>query len=411
MKQHILVLGAGMVGTCTALHLAMRGHEVTLVDRRPPGRETSFGNAGIIQREAVEPYAFPSKLATLARVALKRGADVNYHFGALPGLAAPLARYWSNSQPRRLARIARDHARLIAHCLAEHEDLVEAAGAADLVRREGYLWVFRDPGSLQREVARALRLEQPDGVRHAVFDPEALAAAEPALRTRLAGAIHWLDPWAVSDPGELVARYATLFARHGGRFATGDASTLQQTASGWRVRTAQGDIDAAQAVVALGPWADTLLRPLGYALPLFVKRGYHRHYAGGPVPRFAMLDADCGLVLAPMRQGVRLTTGAEFARADAPPTPVQLARAEALARELIDLPQPVEAQPWLGARPCTPDMLPVIGPAPRHAGLWFNFGHAHQGFTLGPVTGRLLAEMIEGATPFVDPSPYAPTRF
>jgi D-amino-acid dehydrogenase len=83
----------------------------------------------------------------------------------------------------------------------------------------------------------------------------------------------------------------------------------------------------------------------------------------------------------------------------------------ALARELVDLPEPVEPEPWLGARPCTADMLPVIGPAPRHRGLWFNLGHAHQGFTLGPVSGRLMADLIEGQTPVVDPLPYAPARF
>jgi D-amino-acid dehydrogenase len=90
---------------------------------------------------------------------------------------------------------------------------------------------------------------------------------------------------------------------------------------------------------------------------------------------------------------------------------VQLERAEVIARELFELPRPVEEQPWMGARPCTPDMLPVMGPAPRHPGLWFNFGHAHQGFTLGAVSGRLLAEMIEGDTPAVDPAPYAAARF
>jgi D-amino-acid dehydrogenase len=108
---------------------------------------------------------------------------------------------------------------------------------------------------------------------------------------------------------------------------------------------------------------------------------------------------------------VRLTTGAEFALRDAPATPWQLDSAHAAASELLDLPQSVEAQPWLGARPCTPDMLPVVGPAPRHPGLWFNFGHAHQGFTLGPACGRLLAEMIDGDAPLVDPAPYHPARF
>jgi len=411
MKRQMLVLGAGMIGTCTALQLALRGHAVTLVDRREPGRETSYGNAGLIQREAVEPYPFPRDAATLARAAFKRGVDVNYHLGALPGVAGPLARYFANSQPARHAVIAQAHARLIEHCTAEHAPLIERAGASDLVRHDGFLFVYREAASYVQGVERARALAQSHGLQHAELDPDALAAAEPALRRRLAGAVHWKDSWAVSNPGELVSRYAALFTREGGHIVRGDAGSLRASASGWQVDTEQGAIDAEHAVVALGPWSDPLVRSLGYRYPLFVKRGYHRHYRGGEAPRLAMLDADRGLVIVPMQQGVRITTGAEFARLDAPPTPVQLERAHALASELVDLPEPVEATAWLGARPCTAHLLPARGAAPPPRGLWFNFGHAHQGFTLGPVCGRLLADLIAGATPVVDPLPYAPTRF
>ncbi|MBE7204213.1 MAG: FAD-binding oxidoreductase, partial [Parafilimonas terrae] len=124
-----------------------------------------------------------------------------------------------------------------------------------------------------------------------------------------------------------------------------------------------------------------------------------------------VLDAERGVMLAPMRAGLRLTTGAEFAHRDAAPTPVQIAQAEASARELVALGEPVEAKPWMGARPVTPDMLPIIGPAPRHAGLWFAFGHAHHGLTLGPATGALIAQMMLGETPLVDPAPYGAARF
>jgi D-amino-acid dehydrogenase len=412
MKHSVLVLGAGMVGACTAVHLALRGHEVTLVDRREPGKETSYGNAGIIQREAVRPYPFPQDWATLAQVALKRGAAVNYHLAALPPQARALAGYWANSRPRRHDEISVAYARLIEHALTEHQALIDLAGAADLVRREGYRCLFRKAETMRDAVAQAELLAQSHGLRHAVLDADALARAEPALRQRLAGALHWLDPWTVSDPGELVGgRYAALLSRHGGRFVLGDAATLQPTATGWRVRTGAGEIDAEHAVIALGPWSDPLLKTLDYRYPLFVKRGYHCHYRGGAEPRLPLLDVDGGLVLAPMQQGVRLTTGAEFALVDAPATPVQLARAEVLARDLFDLGEPVESDPWVGARPCTADMLPVIGPAPRHRGLWFNFGHSHQGFTMGPVSGRLMAEMIEGGTTVVNASPYAPARF
>jgi D-amino-acid dehydrogenase len=249
------------------------------------------------------------------------------------------------------------------------------------------------------------------GVRSQAENTAQLALAEPALQKPLAGAVHWLDPWAVNDPGALVQRYADLFVARGGRLLVGDAASLQAQGAAWSVRTTEGTVHAQQAVLALGPWSDGLIRTLGYRFPLFIKRGYHQHYTSSAQLRRPILDVERGYVLAPMQRGLRLTTGAEFAPIDAPPTPVQLAKAEILARELIDLGQPLPEPPWLGARPCVADMLPVMGPAPRHPGLWFNFGHAHQGFTMGPVAGRLLAEMVSGEPPCVDPTPYSPRRF
>jgi D-amino-acid dehydrogenase len=137
----------------------------------------------------------------------------------------------------------------------------------------------------------------------------------------------------------------------------------------------------------------------------------HYRTKGNAVLNRPVLDTDNGYVLAPMTKGIRLTTGAEFARRDAPPTPVQLERVEPAARQLLPLADRVDEVPWIGRRPCLPDMLPAIGPIPGHAGLWADFGHHHLGFTLGPVTGRLLAEMMTGETPFTDPRPYRPDRF
>ena len=260
-------------------------------------------------------------------------------------------------------------------------------------------------------MADARRLAEQHGLRHAVMDRATLRREEPGVTERAVGALHWLDPWTVNDPGELVSRYAQALQARGGRLLIGEATSLAPAGSGWRVQTAEGEVQAAQAVVALGPWSAGLLQGLGYRYPLFIKRGYHRHYAAPRAPRLSLYDVEAGLVMGPMQRGVRVTTGAEFARLDAAPTPVQMRKAEALANELLPLGTPVESQPWMGARPCTADMLPVIGPAPRHRGLWFNLGHAHQGFTLGPASGRLLAELIGGEAPLLDPAPYAPARF
>ena len=414
--MEIIVLGAGMVGVGTALALQQRGHAVILIDRSQAGRETSYGNAGIIQREAVQPYAFPRDLAILARIVTGRSNDAHYHLGALLRMAPQLFRYWVASAPHRYAPIVKAYSRLIEHCLAEHAAWIGPAGAADLIRKDGWLQMYRTAPAFEAAAAQATAVAGVHGLACAVLGSAALAAALPVLRMPLAGAVHWTDPWTVLDPGELVARYARLFVARGGSFTTGDALTLRADGAGWAVDTggagrASRPIRAAHAVIALGPWSDTLTTRLGYRLPLFVKRGYHRHYACDAMPGMPVLDVERGALLAPMARGLRVTTGAEFARQDAPATPVQLLRAEAAARELVPLGKPVEAEPWLGARPCTADMKPVIGAAPRHPGLWFNFGHAHQGFTLGPVTGRLLAELISGETPFIDPAPYQAQRF
>ena len=438
MAKSILVLGAGMVGTCTALHLQQRGFEVVLVDRRAPGLETSFGNAGLIQREAVEPYAFPREPGFLLNAALGRGAEVHWHARGLWQMAGALRRYWGHSRPDAHAQATQAYSQLIAHATLEHGALMDQVGAqakaqlgtqagakaaeqadlADLVKREGFRYVYRTPQALHAAVQWAESLRDRFGVRYQAEDTHQLAQAEPALRMPLAGAVHWLDPWAVNDPGALVQRYADLFVARGGRVLLGDAASLRVQGSGWEVQTTEGRVQAMQAVLALGPWADGQLQKLGYHFPLFIKRGYHQHYHSPVQISQPMLDAEKGYVLAPMQmgihkglhKGVRLTTGAEFAPLDAAPTPVQLARAETLARELVTLGEAWPEPPWLGARPCTADMLPVMGPAPRHPGLWFNFGHAHQGFTLGPVAGRMLAEMVQGQTPWVDPTPYLPQR-
>ena len=411
MAKHILVLGAGMVGTCAALELRLRGHDVVLVDRRPPGEEASYGNAGLIQREAVEPYAMPRDWRTLLGVAFRRGIDVSYHVSGVLAARSQLAHYWRASAPASHRAVSREYARLIEHSVSEHARLQALAGAQDLVRSDGLRFIYRTPRALDEAIADAQRLQQDYGVRSLALDARALSEAEPAFRVPIAGALHWLDPRSVVDPGELVKRYARLFQQRGGRLVTGDADTLSPSAAGWQVETSEGRIQAEHAVLATGAWAGDFTRRLGYRWPLFVKRGYHRHFIGGARLNVPTLDAELGYVLAPQRQGLRITSGAEIARQDARPTPRQLAGAEARARELLDIGRPVESQPWVGSRPCCADMKPLIGAAPRHRGLWIDCGHGHQGFTLGPASARLLADLIEGGVPYTPAEPVSPARF
>ncbi len=412
-RADVVVLGAGIVGVSAALHLQERGRDVAVVERESEaGRGTSYGNAGLIERSSIYPYAFPRDLLTIARYAMNRSTDAHYHLSALPGLAPFMVRYYFNSSPAGVARIARDARPLIEHSLIEHERLIAAAGATGLMRKVGWIKAFRTPKSFDKGRNDAARLRGYD-LDIEELDPAALAEREPHLGEGLIGALHFHDPGAISDPGGLVQSYNALFQSRGGRFVQGDATTLEQDSRGWRVKTLDGWLVAREVVVALGPWSDLVFKALGYRLPFGIKRGYHQHFGskGNAVLNHPVLDFDGGYLLAPMARGIRLTTGAEFARRGSPPTPVQLARALPTARSLYPLADPVEDKPWMGSRPCLPDMLPIIGRAPKHDGIWFDFGHQHHGLTLGPVSGRLLAEQMTGEQPFTDPAPYRMERF
>jgi D-amino-acid dehydrogenase len=407
-----IVLGAGIVGVSCALHLQKRGLKVALVDRGGPGEETSYGNTGVIEGNTVFPPVFPHSISALVRVALKQATEANYHLSFLPRVAPWLLAYRAESTPGRLAAFARAMRPLYARSVAEHEALLNDANAMRYLRKNGWIKVYRDPGgfaSLDRELDTAREL----GLFFRALDSDGARALEPSLSPVFRRAVYWPEAASFSDPLAVTRAYAARFKAQGGELRSGDARSLRRAGTSWQIDAGEGPVEAEAAVIALGPWAPDVLKPLGIRLPLAVKRGYHLHFrpTGNAAISRPIVDLDLGYAFSPMEQGVRLTTGAEFAARDATPTPVQLDRLMPKARTLFPFGEPIEPKPWMGSRPCFPDSRPVIGRAPGQPGLWLAFGHAHWGLTLGPVTGRLIAEMVTAATPFCDPTPYRAERF
>ena len=407
-----IVLGAGIVGTSVALHLAKKGLAVALVDKRGPGEETSYGNTGVIVGASVFPTAFPRSLSKLIQVALKRAPEANYHWGDLLKVAPWLYAYYGWSTPEKLKDSAVKLRPLMARAVAEHKALLEESGALKYFRETGWMTLYRRDAAFEA-MKPQLEFGAQIGVAAQPLDTEGALALEPSLAPVFRHALMWPDVASLSNPLMVTRAYAARFSALTGVVLKGDARSLHRANGKWRVDTDEGPVDAENAVVALGPWSTDVVEPLGVKVPLGIKRGYHRHYnaKGNASLSRPIIDTEYGYAITPMEQGIRLTTGAEFAARDAAPTPVQFDRLMPHARELFPLGEPNEAEPWLGRRPNMPDSLPVLGRAPGQAGLWLAFGHGHWGLTLGPVTGRLIAEMMTGATPFTDPQPYRAERF
>jgi len=414
-KFDVLVLGAGIIGTSTAWHLQQRGKKTVLLDRDQPGLGASYGNAGLIERSSVVPYSFPRRLSAIVHYAGNRLPSMHYDWLYLPKIAPWLYQFWRQSSPENLRLATQAMLPLIEHSVGEHDMMIKAAGLQHLRREQGWIEIFRDSCAFAAAKAELADLE-PYQLSYDVLDAQALKEREPALKASLAGAIHWLDPHTITAPGRLVQGYCQHFVAQGGTFIQGNALTLTRQERGlWQIQAQDGShIEAEHAVIALGWESAALLQEIAkISVPLAVKRGYHMHYVQeeGQSLNHPLCDSAAGFVLAPMEQGLRLTTGIEFASPLAPANEVQLHRCESVVRQYYALSKRLDEKIWLGRRPCLPDMRPVIGAIPGISGLWGNFGHAHHGLTLGPVSARLLSEMMTGEKPLTAPAPFAVDRF
>jgi len=402
-----------MVGTSIAWHLQKNNSNVLLLDKKLPGSETSYGNAGLIQREAIHTHPFPRQLTEMIRVLPNQGTDIRYRIPAILRYHQALLQYWKYSTPASVKKIESEWQTLIEHCTSEHQTMISASGADELITRDGWLQLHRSEETFKEAQASAIDARN-QGVEHNVLNLEELKVMEPRANFEgFVGAIHWLNSWQVSNPSSLVKAYAKNFQDMQGTIKENDVKEIVQEADGWKVITDKDTYYSDKLVIAAGPWSNDLIRPLGYNLPLFPMRGYHQHFkvTEKNTIHHSMFDMDKGFVMGPMQQGIRITTGAEMTTMNAPKNFGQLQTVLKLAKKILPLEDAVESEAWAGSRPCMPDMKPVIGPADKHDKLWFAFGHSHQGFTLGPMTGRLVEEMIHDKPSLVDLAPFSAQRF
>jgi D-amino-acid dehydrogenase len=416
MGKTVAVLGAGIVGVSCALELQRRGFEVTMFDRTAPGRETSYGNAGVMARSSLMPFNHPGLWAALPTLLKNRSAGFRYDPLFLAKNLPWALRFLANARPAVFHETTAALDALIRLSTQEHRRLLAEAGAVHRLRTNGWLFLYRsEEGFLASRRVREAFAQF--GVATQVLDARALAELEPHLKPLFPRALWIQDAWSVDSPGQVVEAYARLFAARGGRIRQASIRGLRRSDTGeaWQVTDEAGALhEAARVVLALGPWSREFAKQsLGIAVPMAFERGYHMHYGavGNASLGRPVYDTGGGYVLSPMAQGLRLSTGVQLTDREAPPNLVQLEQAEQSARQAFPLDERLEKEAWLGSRPTLPDSRPVIGECPGRPGLWLAFGHQHIGFSTGPGTAALLASMMAGEACAFDPAPFRPSRF
>jgi D-amino-acid dehydrogenase len=399
-----------MVGVSSALCARERGLSVILVDRREPGSETSYGNAGILSVGSIFPLNTPALFSALPSYLTNKHPSLRWNLAWSIRNADWIVRFLANALPAHTKPRATALRGLSATSLKLHREWIVKAGAPQRIRETGWLKAWRGDVTASAKAQQAALAEF--GVKSEVLDRQAISALEPHIVPVYRTGLLHTQTASVDSPGNVVKAYAKMFAGAGGQIRTSDIRSVTPDGEGWRVQLADGDLRARHVVVALGPWSADLLRTLGYRAPLAFERGYHQEFKPGPTRQLLrpIHDADLSFLMTPMEQGIRVTSGVELTDRDAPSNLAQLEASAAAARSVVEFGDAVAA-PWRGARPTLPDSLPMIGPAPRHRGLWLAFGHQHIGFTTGAGTGAAIAAMISGEPPPFDVAAFSPSRY
>lgn len=415
---HVAVIGAGIVGVCTAIALQDDGHRVTLIDPGPPGGEqaASHGNGAFISPASIIPMSMPGLWRKVPGYLLDRNGPLTIDWRSLPRLAPWLLRFllagFTTARVRRTAGIL---SQLLHDGPDRHLALADRAGVPQMIRRDGLLYAF--PSRADFDAAGlAWQLRRENGVSWQELDGPALAACEPALNPRYRFGILLEAGAHCTSPGRYVAALARYAQARGAQMVGARVTGLRMADGRLQgVETDTGLIACDRAVIAAGMGSGGLARSLGDPIPMEAERGYHVQLATPTRPAACtrpVMPSDGMMANTWLDDGLRASGQVELSSADAPPN---WNRADILLRHLHQawpgLPRTAPVTRWQGNRPSTPDGLPVIGRARRSADVIYAFGHGHVGLASGPKTAAIVAALLAGRAPPIDPAPFAPGRF
>ncbi|UXI01416.1 NAD(P)/FAD-dependent oxidoreductase [Photobacterium sp. TY1-4] len=413
-RGRLAVLGAGVVGLCTALEAQRHGYAVTLIDRNPPGTGASFGNAGYLATELIDPLATPATLASAPAMWLDPNGPLSLPLRYLPRALPWLTRFIRAAAPAAVAHSRAALTALNRAAVPAWQRCLDDIGATEQLVRSGYLLVWESPDKLEAARAHARSLAQ-QGIPTELLQGEALAAKEPALAERLSHALFFPNACRVRDPYQLSLCLLAAFEARGGQLLRQEIRNITPQAGRIQLETADGaSFHAEQAIICTGAWSKALLQQVGLTVPLEAERGYHLTIEADHLTlNHPIGSAERRFVMSPLDSGLRVVGITEIGGLSLPPLARGFAalrhHSSQLLRHLAD--PSLKISEWMGHRPTLPDSLPVIDRHPSHPRLLFAFGNQHLGLTQAAVSAELVVSLLRGQPPAIDPAPFRVDRF
>ena len=410
-RSSVGVVGAGIQGVCTSLSLIKKGFKVTLLDRDEPGNlSASYGNAGHFSPYASVPINRPDILIDLPAMLLNSTGPVALKWSYVPKMIPWFFKFIKNCTRKNMMHTAKYMHQILDLALPAYDELLSDIDVSGLIESKGiiYFWTNEDLKSRELEIEIRKNL----GVKQQLLTPDEIHDLEPHIKQIYHGGVLYPSARHARDPKKILLKIFDKFLKLGGNFKKENVTAItfssEDTPS---IKTDLNLYNFDKVVITCGAFSKKLTDQLGEKIPLDTERGYHVHFKGyNHLLSRPVIFLNKGFGITPMEQGLRVVGTVEFGGLDNPPSKKRINNLVNNAKYLF--PElGTHCDEWLGFRPTLPDFLPVIGPSKNYKNLFYSFGHHHLGWTLGAISGKILAGMIVKENTNLDLSPYSSLRF
>jgi D-amino-acid dehydrogenase len=406
------IIGAGVVGIMTALHLQEEGVEVTVIDRQGPGEGCSRGNAGVLGSATCIPVSMPGTIKDVPKWLLVPDGPLCIDWKYSAKLLPWLIKFVKAGNRDRVEEISIALDRLHMPTVDIYKHYADLAGVSELVKQNGYLHIFESSKSFSgTKLGREIRERRNIGFD--TLSSTSIQTLEPDLTPIYTDGMLIKRDGFTPNPLRLVQSLAKLFQERGGTLLQRDVTSIRfENSRPESLTTSNGKHTFDKLVVCAGAWSKSLLDQLGEKVSLESERGYHVMIRNPGVKLSRpVFTCDRKILATPMEDGIVLAGTAEYASLNLPPN---YSRARALLKQgerMFAGLNTEDYSEWMGHRPATPDSMPVICQSKKHPSIYYAFGHGHTGLAGAPMTGKVVSELVTGKQPSIDITPFDLYRF
>jgi len=412
MKKNLKIgiIGAGIQGISNALFLQKKGFNVTIFDRDEPGSPAaSYGNAGHFSPYASVPINRPDILTDVPAMLLSSTGPLALKWNYVPKMIPWFLQFIKNCTTKKMMHTAKNMHQILDLALPAYDELFDEIDLQGLVEKKGILYIWNDQSLKSRELEIKVRNEL--GVDQQVVTPKEIHDLEPNIKPIYHGGVYYQHGRHARNPKKILLKLFKLFLEKDGRFLKMNIKDIKFNEEKPIIKTETQSFLFDKIVIACGSFSKKLTDNLDEKIPLDTERGYHVHFKDcDHLLSRPVIFQNRGFGITPMEQGLRVVGTVEFGGLDNPLSKSRVKNLINNAKYMMgDL--PAHQDEWLGFRPTLPDYLPVIGPSKKYKNVFYCFGHHHLGWTLGPISGKIISGMIAQENTNLNLKPYSSNRF